>query len=236
MQGVLTLIMTYWLKLLAPIFLLISLVLVGLNWLLAQPVSQVKVYGDIQYINLQQLEEASNPWLAASFWRLDLQGLKTSLEEDPWLKSVHLTRQWPNILRIELVERHPWAHWQGKLIDKQGEGFAPANASELTLARSLSVEEEKLAEAVKFWQDFDILLQANQLSLTQLTLTPRGSWQLKLTNGIEIYLGSSLIEQRLQQFILAWQGWLEMQSSNIASIDLRYPNGLAVAWLNPAAN
>lgn len=228
--------LNFWLKLLAPLILLVSLALLGLNWLLAQPVSQVKVYGKVQYLDLDQLQETALPWLNSSFWRLDLKGLKASLEADPWLKEVAIVRQWPNILRLEITERQAWAHWQGKLLDQQGEAFAPLNAKDLALNKHLSVEAEKLAEAVKFWQDFDILLQANHLSLAQLVLTPRGSWKLKLTNGIEIYLGSSLVEERFQRFITAWQGWLTKQASKVASIDLRYPNGLAVAWLYSAAN
>lgn len=251
---------SFWLQLTLPLVFLLLAISWGFSWLLSHPVKQVKVYGKIEFADLEELQANSAPWLEQSFWRLDLKGLKASLETDPWLKEVKLTRHWPGILQIDLTERQAWAHWNSHwLIDNQGEGFIPSKEVPLKLNKQVNAKPEKLAEAIKFWQYSAILLQTNHLQLAKLTFTARGSWQLEVntlqeqqieqkpetasvlaepeeSKDIHVYLGAHLVEERMQRFIAAWQGWLAKDAEKISSIDLRYPNGLAVAWLTNAAN
>lgn len=221
----------FWIKVFAPLGLLLLLIGLWLNWTLARPVGQVAIYGEVQYTDLDKLQERSLSWLNDAFWRVDLKGLKASLEQDPWLSEVIVRRVWPDQIRLELVERIPWAHWNDRyLIDEQGEGFNPGFVYRKELGRHIYTKKDTLAEAVKFWQDLDALLQGSGLTLTKLRHEQRGAWQLELNAGIRVLVGRDNIANRINRFLWAWQNWLAAEASNLISVDLRYPNGLSVAW------
>lgn len=223
--------LAFWVKALAPLGLLLLLVGLWLNWTLARPVGQVAIYGEVQYTDLEKLQSRSLPWLDDAFWRVDLKGLKASLEQDPWLREVLVRRVWPDQIRLELIERVPWAHWnESHLIDEQGKGFNPGFVYSKELGRHIYSKKDTLAEAVKFWQDLDVLLQKSDLKLTELRHEQRGAWQLELNASIRVLVGRDNITSRINRFLWAWQHWLASEASNLASVDLRYPNGLSVAW------
>lgn len=222
-------------KVFAPLSLLLLLVGFWLNWTLARPVGQVTIHGEVQYANLEKLQERALPWLSGAFWRIDLQGLKASLEQDPWLRDVTVRRHWPDQIRLELVERIPWAHWnEGYLIDEEGVGFNPGFIYSQELERHIYSKKDTLVETLKFWQDLDILLQSSGLQLTELYQEERGAWQLELNASIRVLIGRDNIAVRINRFMWAWQHWLAEEAESLTSIDLRYPNGLSVAWQKSA--
>lgn len=224
----------FWLKVLAPLALLFLLVGWWLHWTLARPVGQVAIYGEVEYADLNLLQVRALPWLNEPFWRVDLQGLKASLEQDPWLSSVGVRRHWPNQIHLELIERSPWAYWnENALIDRQGIGFNPGFQYTQNLGRHIYAKKDTLEEVVKFWHDLDILLQGMGLELTKLHHKQRGAWELELNASIRVLIGRDNIAVRIDRFVWAWQSWLAAEAENIVSIDLRYPNGLAVAWHKP---
>lgn len=227
--------LSFWLKVLVPLGILLLLVAWWLNSTLAKPVGKVAIYGEVEHADLTKLQERALPWLNEPFWRVDLQGLKASLEQDPWLSSVSVRRHWPDQIRLELIERSPWAHWnENYLIDKQGIGFNPGFKYTQNLGRHIYSKKDTLADVVKFWQDLDALLHDSGLQLTELHHEQRGAWQLELNASISVLVGRDNISARINRFIWAWQYWLSDEAENLATIDLRYPNGLSVAWRKTA--
>jgi cell division protein FtsQ len=47
-------------------------------------------------------------------------------------------------------------------------------------------------------------------------------------------LGRDEIAEKIRRLVIVWQSGLSLQSDNIKTIDLRYPNGLAVSWKESA--
>lgn len=223
--------LAFWVKVFVPLGLLLLLVGLWLNWTLARPVGQVAIYGEVQHADLEKLQERALPWLDEAFWRVDLKGLKVSLEKDPWLREVTVRRIWPDQIHLELIERIPWAHWnEGYLIDKQGIGFNPSFVYNKQLGRHIYSKKDTLAEAVKFWQNLDALLKESDLQLTELRHEQRGAWQLQFNANISVLVGRDNIANRINRFLWAWQHWLAPEASQLVSVDLRYPNGLSVVW------
>ncbi len=221
----------FWIKLLAPLGLLFFVVGCCLNWILARPVGQISIYGEVQHVDLEQLQTRALPWLNEAFWLVDLNSLKASLEQDPWIRSVLVRRQWPDKISLELVERTPWAHWNDEyLIDEQGVGFNPGFKYTQELERHIYAKKDTLAGAINFWQDLDALLENSGLQLTELRHEQRGSWQLEFNASIRVLLGRDNIAIRINRFLWAWQYWLAAEAEKLAIVDLRYPNGLSVAW------
>jgi len=52
--------------------------------------------------------------------------------------------------------------------------------------------------------------------------------------GVELLLGRDQIIEKMRRFTAIYQQALVQESDRIARIDLRYANGLAVAWREPS--
>jgi cell division protein FtsQ len=76
------------------------------------------------------------------------------------------------------------------------------------------------------------LLTGRGLYLETLTLDARGSWSFTIKPKIEIKLGKTEINQKLERFFLALDQSLLAKINKVSYIDLRYSEGLAVAWKN----
>ena len=72
-------------------------------------------------------------------------------------------------------------------------------------------------------------------SVARLELRERGSWFLSTGQGIELLLGRDHLVEKMRRFTAIYGKALKEQQANIARIDLRYANGLAVAWREPVA-
>jgi cell division protein FtsQ len=68
------------------------------------------------------------------------------------------------------------------------------------------------------------------LGLKALRLDPRGSWELELSNGINVRLGRRDVEQRLARLVEVVTIVVSNRLNEVAYIDMRYSNGFAVGW------
>ena len=69
--------------------------------------------------------------------------------------------------------------------------------------------------------------------LVLLPLRDRGSWFLTTEDGIEVLLGRDNLVDKMQRFMTIEQRLLQDRREMIARVDLRYSNGMAVAWREP---
>ena len=79
-------------------------------------------------------------------------------------------------------------------------------------------------------------LLAAGLQLMSVTLDARGSWQLAMSHGIEVRLGRSEIDQRIERFIHVVTPVIEGRAEVVDYVDLRYTNGFAIGWHEVAVN
>jgi cell division protein FtsQ len=86
------------------------------------------------------------------------------------------------------------------------------------------------SEVMKQYQRLADLLLPTGLKLSKLQLDRLGAWQLETSNGIQIVLGRNQVGYKIRRLVVVWESELNHQSAKIKTIDLRYPNGLAVAW------
>ena len=83
---------------------------------------------------------------------------------------------------------------------------------------------------MKSYQMLAQLLLPTGLKLAELQRDNLGVWRVSTVRGIELVLGRDQLGDKLKRLALAWESGLKNELQNIATIDLRYPNGLAVAW------
>jgi cell division protein FtsQ len=75
------------------------------------------------------------------------------------------------------------------------------------------------------------ILGPNELIVEELTIDDRGQVEARLQGGIILVMGKEeLVEQRLRRFVAIYRAELVFHKDTIASVDLRYSNGLAVGY------
>ena len=80
------------------------------------------------------------------------------------------------------------------------------------------------------YQMLSQMLRPLGFSIARLELRERGSWFVTTAQGIELFLGRDHQVEKVQRFVAIYNKALKDKLANIASVDLRYSNGLAVAW------
>lgn len=201
-----------------------------------RPIAKVSVQGDLSYVNQTSLRERLEPYSAATFFSVDLAGIRHELEQMPWIAHAEVRRVWPDQVVVKLEEQLPVARWGNEaLLNNQGKAFVPRDLAEYANLPQLSGPQRAQRRIMQQYQLFNQMLRPMGLSISSLELRERGSWFLKTHQGMEILLGRDRLLEKIKRFSTIYEKALKEQNQNIARIDLRYPNGLAVAWHDPVA-
>lgn len=202
----------------------------GVDRVLSGPVNHVAIDGELLYADRQRLANIIGESIGRGFWRSDLLALKRKLEAEPWVRHAHIRRQWPDHLQVTLSEQVPMAYWQEHaLLNDRGEVFVPGKLPQLTLPHLSGPDNSEHGVL----QDYRWLEQ----QFTQMKMQPvlfgidaKGSRRVVLDNGIEIALGDGDMAPKLKRLERIFAAQLGPRREQIARIDMRYTNGLAVRW------
>jgi cell division protein FtsQ len=201
-----------------------------------QPIATISVEGDLSYVNQQAVQQRIAPYANASFFSVDLLSLRQELELMPWIASAQVRRVWPDQLIVRLEEQLPIARWGDEaLLNNQGEAFAPLELADYPHLPQLYGPQRAQQQVMQQYQVLSQMLRPMGFSVAKLELRERGSWFLSTGQGIELLLGRDHLVEKMRRFTAIYDKALKEQQTNIARIDLRYANGLAVAWREPVA-
>lgn len=201
-----------------------------------RPIAKISVEGDLSYISQQAVQQRIAPFVTASFFSVDLLGMRRELESMPWIASAEVRRVWPDQVLVRLEEQLPIARWGDEaLLNNQGQAFAPKELAHYEQLPQLYGPTRAQQRVMQQYQVLSQMLRPLGFSLTRLELRERGSWFLSTGQGIELLLGRDHLVEKMRRFIAIYDKALKEQNANIARIDLRYANGLAVAWREPVA-
>lgn len=216
---------------------LLLLVLFGAGgralWLwLDRPIERVSIGGEFTHVNADYLRDQLAPLIRGRSWlSVNVAELREEALAIEWIAEARVAREWPNALTFELTEQVPVARWNDDyLLNPEGEPFAFGAVSPPGDLPDLAGPLGSGAEVLAYHERLATRFGAMGLELSQLRLEPRGAWRFQLDDGVWVMLGRSDREARLARLAAAWQRQLGSQASHIRYIDLRYPNGVAVAW------
>jgi cell division protein FtsQ len=201
-----------------------------------EPIATISVEGDLSYVNQQAVQQRIAPYADASFFSVDLLSMRRELESMPWIASAQVRRVWPDQLVVRLEEQLPIARWGDEaLLNNQGEAFAPLELANYPHLPQLYGPKRAQQQVMQQYQVISQMLRPLGFSVARLELRERGSWFLSTGQGIELLLGRDHLVEKMRRFTAIYDKALKEQQTNIARIDLRYANGLAVAWREPVA-
>ena len=211
-------------------------------WAVRHPVFAIRgivVIGEVSHNSAATLRANVAPRLAGNFFTVDLHAARTAFESVPWVRQARVKRQFPNKLRVELLEHQPEAFWgsdsESRLVNAQGEVFE-ANPGELDredLPR-LAGPEGSAAQVLAMYRALKPLMERMDLGVDQLVLSGRGGWTLHLASGATVELGRGTSEevlarsQRFAQTLGQVTAKVGRRPDALVTADLRHADGYAV--------
>ncbi|MFV1996512.1 MAG: cell division protein FtsQ/DivIB [Acidiferrobacterales bacterium] len=217
------------------VIVFVAVALLGADWLLrpvTYPVKRISFAGPFERVSQKELETAALTNLAGSFITADLGAAKERVEALPWVDRAWISRRWPNAVHVRFSEQNFVARWGDTawLSDRGTAVLLPNRDGPKDVPQLLGPPGSEL-QVLEFYQKFQTHLATAELSIRRLELTPRRMWKLYLDNGVELVIGRKGMEERVERFIQIYPFMLKA-NRRIRRVDLRYANGLAVAWMD----
>ena len=211
----------------------------GVAWLIRQPVfnlSTIRVGGDLTHNNAVTLRANVAPKLAGNFMTVDLDAARAAFETVPWVRRAMVQREFPNRLKVVLLEHKAVAYWgpegDARLVNNYGEVFeanpGDVETEELPLLGGPKGQAPLVLQA---YLGLSPLFEEMDAVLEQLQLSSQGSWRAQLDSGAVIELGhGSLaeVQTRTRRFIDTAVQVSSRFGRDVESADLRYSSGYAL--------
>jgi cell division protein FtsQ len=215
------------------------------SWVVAQPwfaLRSIEVKTPVAHVTEAQIRLVAERQVRGTFFTVDLESVRNSLEKLPWVREARVERRWPDTLVVSLTEHVPLARWNDNaLVNEAGEVFVAAVDARLP---RLSGPEDSSLEVVAAYRRHQAALAPLGLVIDEVRLSPRRAWRLRLDNGMQLALGREQTDARLARFAalyprlfsaqpVAQDATLQPATATAAAIvpvtvDLRYPDGFAV--------
>ncbi|CAJ0991276.1 cell division protein FtsQ [Pantoea sp. Nvir] len=213
------------------------LILKWMNNLLRLPDSRLIVTCETHYTTDNDIRQAIlASGTPGTFISQDINVIQKQIKRLPWIKQVSVRKQWPDKLKIHLVEYVPMARWNDlHMVDSEGISFSvPVRHFSKETMPMLYGPEGSEKEVLVGYHSMNNLLKANKLILKVASMTARRSWQLVTSDDIRIELGRDETMKRLKRFTEIYSV-LQQQGKNdhkrLSYVDLRYASGAAVGWI-----
>ncbi|MEQ4532037.1 MAG: cell division protein FtsQ [Mixta sp.] len=200
------------------------------------PLSKLVVTGKTHYTTNDDIRQAILSLGApGTFMSQDVNVIQQQIERLPWIKQVSVRKQWPDELKIHLVEYVPVARWNDlHMVDAEGKSFSvPANHIGKEALPLLYGPEGNEQDVLAGYRQMSAVLAASKFSVKAASMTARHSWQLVTGDDVRIELGRSDNMKRLKRFIELWpmvQQQATADNKRVSYVDLRYDSGAAVGW------
>lgn len=196
------------------------------------PIRRVAVGGELERVEARELAGWIGQRLRGGFLTADLHRLRRQVERRPWVRKARLQRRWPDTLAVAVTEHRPAARWSPDgerwwLVDRQGEVFkrhANERSGELPRLRGPRDRLEGLRERRGRLRR----ALSGEHRVSQMRVSQRGAWSARIDGSIRLRFGSHRFGERVRR-LAAVQGEWGLLGRAIRGVDLRYPDGLAVA-------
>jgi cell division protein FtsQ len=200
------------------------------------PLRQLVVTTPLEQVGRAQVEQAARSALVGNFFTVNLDTVRTSFEQLPWVRKASVRRHWPDTLELSLEEHVAAARWQrgngdAALVNTHGEVFAGSFAGEQSLP-AFAGPEGASATMLEHYGAFKQALAPLDRRPLAVALTARQAWEVKLDDGVVVELGRDQTNQpvtdRMARFAAYYPSARQKLGSLVGVIDMRYPNGFAV--------
>lgn len=227
------------------LFGLVLLVLLasGVWWVIQRPIFSlhtVRVEGDqkreLRHVNALTIRDQALPKIKGNFFTTNLDQVRLAFESVPWVRRASVQRVWPDKLLVSLEEHEVLGTWgeDGRLISTAGDVFTAnlAEAEEDTELVGFIGPEGSEKEVIAQYRQFKDWFASINLEPEEVAYSSRYAWTVVLNNGLRVELGKVQdqggLKRRVDQLIKVYPQLVTRLQDRIISVDMRYPNGLAL--------
>lgn len=194
------------------------------------PIKEVKIAG-IQHVSHEDVQRLLLPLVNKGFFSVSVEHIRETLNQLPWVSDASVQRVWPNQIRIQVLEKSPFALWNNeKLLSTSGQLFTPSRDSFPADLPEFAGPEGAQLKMMENYSKINKVLAPLHFKVTRFELSPAHIWSLTLNNGIKLNIGHKDILTRVGDFVKVYPKIIGNRASEVNSVDLRYSNGLAVRW------
>lgn len=214
----------------------------GLWWTVRLPIfslQAITVEGEVTRNNAVTLRTNVVPHLQGNFFTLPLDEAKQAFEAVPWVRSAVVHREFPNRLRVQMLEHQPLALWGDEggsfMLNQQGQVFEgnvdEAETEGMPRFKGPVNQSAFVLSTYRLWRP---MVQILDMDIQELELSPRGSWRLLTDRGAVIELGRGSpqeVGEQLQVFLRTLSQVTARYGRtprSLASADLRHKDGYAL--------
>jgi cell division protein FtsQ len=223
--------------------LVLALLGCGGWWVAQRPMFTLKViYVDgvgetqLRHVNPSTVRTTALPRIKGNFFTANLDAVRVAFEAVPWVGKATVRREWPNKLIVTVEEHEPLGTWgdEGRLLSVKGDIFT-ANLAEAEEDGDLPefggpAGAEK--EVVARYRELQEWFRPISLSPEAVQLSERYAWTVKLNNGMTVELGreqtKTTLKDRVNRLTAIYPQLVTRLQNRIESVDMRYPNGMAL--------
>lgn len=199
--------------------------------MLDREITSIEISGPFQRVSALQIEEAISDEVVLGFVGADIDDIQAQIISLDWIDQARVARRWPSRLSITVTEQVPAAVWgDNGLLNTRGELFISNMQRVPPELPKLSGPEESSAEVAARYLAVRERLIPLGLDLRSIHLDARGSWDMKLANGVEVRLGRRAVAQRTDLFLDVVANIITSRAADIDYVDMRYGNGFTIGW------
>jgi cell division protein FtsQ len=217
----------------------------GVWWVSQRPMFTLRtvrvesMYGiGLKHVNELTVRNGVVGKIKGNFFTANLDQVRGVFESVPWVRRATIRREWPNELIVDVEEHEALGTWgeDGRLLSVKGDVFT-ANLAEADEDRVLPAFDGPAGSEKEVLSRFSELrgwFAPIRLVPESLSLSSRYAWTVKLDNGMSVALGReqdrNTLKGRVDRLVGIYpQLVARLQEGHIDAIDMRYPNGLALA-------
>lgn len=223
--------------------LLLAVLGCGTWWLMQRPMFTLKLIriegaggAPLRHVNPATIRNSALPRIHGNFFTTDLDAVRVAFESVPWVRQASVRREWPNKLIVTVEEHVALGTWgdDGQLLSVKGDVFTAnlAEAEEDGDLLEFDGPQGSANEVAQRYRDLKQWFAAIGTAPESVQLSQRYAWSVKLDNGITVELGreqnETTLRDRVARLVSVYPKLVARLQDRIESVDMRYPNGLAL--------
>lgn len=195
------------------------------------PVNKIRVHGAFVNVDEAMLYKAIGNVVAGGYFNVDVERVREVVEKLPWVDEASVRRVWPDTLSVSVSEQKAIAISKGNgLINAKGDVFKPLTDNKIHSLPVFDANVKYNKYMLENISKMNAKLKKIERSISYYKIDARQATTLTLDNGLVIKLGRDASFKRLERFLSIYNKTLKEYVNKIDVVDLRYTNGMAIAW------
>jgi cell division protein FtsQ len=193
------------------------------------PIKDIYIDGPFTHVERSYFEQSLMPLVGEHILNVDIDNVKKILESHGLVRQVQVKRQWPDAIEVQYQEELPVAIWGQHYLNHEGHVLNVEQQIADLILPELNGPKGSAEQVMAQYHSLGRIIDAQGLNIKVVELTSRGTWSLGLDNGLQLQLGRDSLSEKLSRFDRVYSALTRYQN-RIATVDLRYSNGVAVSW------